>query len=81
MEIKQIDDSQVDEIIKRAEREGNARREAMKSGNYDPDAFENSNQKITMAIIIILVIISLVQSYEIISLKKQLRGGQYYSSK
>ncbi len=75
MEIRQIDDSQVDEIIKRAEREGNARRAAIKSGSYDPNSFENSNHKITMVIIIILVIISLIQSYEIISLKKQLQGS------
>ncbi len=81
MEIRQLDDSKVDEIIKRAEREGAARRAAIKSGNYDPYAAEFYSQKTTTIIIIILVIISLIQSYEIINLKKQIQKGQYSSGK
>jgi len=81
MKIRQIDDSKVDEIIKQAEREGNARRDAIKSGAFDPDASMYSNQKITIIIIIILVIVSLIQSFEIISLKQQMRAGQSSNGK
>lgn len=76
MEARQLDDSKVDEIIKRAEREGAARRAAIKSGNYNPDKEENSALKITAIVIAILVIVSLIQSAEIISLKKQMLQGQ-----
>lgn len=81
MEIRQLDDSKVDEIIKRSEREGAARRAAIKSGAYDADSSIYFSQKITMIIIVILVIISLVQSFEIIRLKQQLRSGQSTSAR
>lgn len=76
MEIKQIDDSKVDEIIKKAE-EAAAMHSAVEAIG------EKTSQKIkpgelTSALIILALLgLSIIQSVELINLRAQLKNGQF----
>lgn len=78
-EIKKIDDAKVDEIIFEAEREGEADRAARLNGEEE-NFLVKFGQSISSSVIVILLVLSLIQSYELINLKKTIQKGQFNGS-
>ncbi len=75
-EIKQIDNTKVDEIILEAEKE-NAVVNSEKARENSIGLFERFRQNAGMFVILVLLILSLIQSVELFNLKKEIQKGQF----
>ncbi len=78
-EIKKINDAKVDEIIFEAEREGEVNRAAHLNSDGE-SSLVKFGQSVSSVAIVILLVLSLIQSYELINLKKAIQKGQFNGS-
>lgn len=76
MEIKQIDDSKVDEIIKKAE-EAAATHSAAEAIKEKTSHKRKPGELMNALVILALLGLSIIQSVELINLRAQLKNGQF----
>lgn len=81
MEIKQLNDTKVDEIIKKAEEElppcCRQEKAADSSSGEKSGGVNTWKNKMSIALLFLLLALSLVQSAELISLRSQIQKGQF----
>jgi len=78
MEIKQIDDSKVDEIIKKAEEA--AATHSAETAKVKTSKEIKRGELIGVLVIFVLLGLSIIQSVELINLRAQLKNGQFGAS-
>lgn len=80
MKIKQLDESKVDEIILEAEKEGQEEKkqsaEDINSGQ-PRDSIKKIGDKISLALVFVLLLLSIIQSVELFNLRNQIEKGQF----
>ncbi len=76
MDVKKLDDSKVDEIVKKSEAGHDVSGDAIKK-IFPKIKIRITKETASSAVILILLALALIQSVELINLRQQIKSGQF----